>query len=207
MAGYTASLGFFERTYPQINPDSPLYDEALERQVGAAIERHRAAGASLQHALRLAITDVMVPLTENKGVERLTEKPPVTLAEQRYTAKADGTVSDSKLQLIWAGADNGKRISWYAAQEYCGALGAGWKLPTANQLLYLTDSDGGVRQDCGTQYCWVTPLIKLTGMHYWSSDVDDASNAMFVVLTNDNYYWAEKGALNGQNALCVKEPR
>jgi hypothetical protein len=63
----------------------------------------------------------------------------------RYTASG-GTVVDNATHLTWqqilatSGGDDGAgRSTWANAKTYCAGLGAGFRLPTAKELLTIVD--------------------------------------------------------------------
>ena len=66
-------------------------------------------------------------------------------AGERYTV-ADGTVFDTRTQLTWQRTFPSERYTWDDATSYCASLalpGAGWRLPSINELLTLVD-DGSI---------------------------------------------------------------
>ena len=61
------------------------------------------------------------------------EKPSVVVAAGRFVDNGDGTVTDTRRQLMWQKGDNGKEVTFEQAQEYCRNLRLGghadWRLP------------------------------------------------------------------------------
>jgi hypothetical protein len=92
----------------------------------------------------------------------------------RFIAYADGTVLDTKTNLMWAARDNGGSIKdWAAAKSYCenyrGAGYTDWRMPTLAELGALSDKSNTYRSDCGYNV-HLTGLIHLTCWWVWSSD-------------------------------------
>ncbi len=62
----------------------------------------------------------------------------------RFTAYDDGTVLDTRTNLMWAAKDNGSDISWQGAKSYCENYRGGgysdWRMPMQNGLAGLYDT-------------------------------------------------------------------
>ena len=60
-------------------------------------------------------------------------KSPIVVAEERFVDNGDGTVTDTRRNLIWQKGDNGTEVTFGEAQEYCNTLRLGghddWRLP------------------------------------------------------------------------------
>jgi hypothetical protein len=61
----------------------------------------------------------------------------VAVAEEGFVDNGDGTVTDTKRNIMWQKGDNGKEVLFVEAQEYCRALRLGgytdWRLPKAEE--------------------------------------------------------------------------
>ncbi|MBF0227917.1 MAG: DUF1566 domain-containing protein [Desulfobacterales bacterium] len=81
-----------------------------------------------------------------------------------FIAYDDGTVLDTKTNLMWAVKDNGSDINWNNAKKYCENYRVGgysdWRLPTQDELENLYKS--GIRDDKG--------IIKITDWGCWASE-------------------------------------
>ena len=59
------------------------------------------------------------------------------LAAGRFVDNGDGTITDTVRKLMWQKADNGKAVTFDAAQEYCKDLRLGgysdWRLPSPDE--------------------------------------------------------------------------
>jgi len=62
----------------------------------------------------------------------------------RFIAYNNGTILDTKTNLMWAAKDNGKNINWRNAKSYCenysGGGHADWRMPTLDELAELYES-------------------------------------------------------------------
>jgi len=82
----------------------------------------------------------------------------------------NGTVFDTKTNLMWASKDNGKGVSWEEAKKYCNEYKGGgytdWRMPTQDELATIYD----VRIN-GINSCNVTRLITMTNCYPWASEI------------------------------------
>lgn len=125
----------------------------------------------------------------------------------RFEAFNDGTVRDNETGLFWAAKDNGGDTNWSGAQQYCQSLGAGWGLPTSDDLVRLYLANGAEGQACiGQLTCKVTPLIQLSGLTPWSSEANDATEAWYVYFADGQKYAYKTDNSEGKRALCVRKP-
>ncbi len=94
----------------------------------------------------------------------------------RFIAYDDGTVLDTKTNLMWAAQDNGSDISWEAARHYCaGYRGGGysdWRMPSQDQLAKLLDTGKPQQARChkGLKIHLATKLINLSCTQFWASE-------------------------------------
>jgi hypothetical protein len=62
----------------------------------------------------------------------------VAQAENRFLDNGDGTVTDTRLGIMWQQSDNGRLVSFEEAREYCRTLRLGghvdWRLPEPQEL-------------------------------------------------------------------------
>ena len=96
-----------------------------------------------------------------------------TAKDSRFIAYDNGTVLDTKTNLIWAAADNGATLNWLAAKTYCeGYRGGGykdWRLPTQDELAGLYDV-AAVSKISDGRTAHLTKLIRLTTAILWASE-------------------------------------
>ena len=69
--------------------------------------------------------------------------PKETGKDGQFTAYQDGTVLDTKSNLMWAARDNGSALSWPGAKDYAAKAHIGgytdWRLPNSSELAALFD--------------------------------------------------------------------
>ncbi|MGZ6220206.1 MAG: Lcl C-terminal domain-containing protein [Syntrophales bacterium] len=61
----------------------------------------------------------------------------IIVAEKRFVDNGDGTVTDTRRNLMWQKGDNGKEVSFEEAENYCKSLRLGgyadWRLPNPDE--------------------------------------------------------------------------
>jgi hypothetical protein len=136
-----------------------------------------------------------------------------TARDGRFIAYDNGTVLDTKTNLMWAGQDNGKDIDWKTAKSYCenyrGAGYTDWRMPTKDELAGLSDkSIAYTGTKCGFDV-HLTKLIRLTCGFVWSSETQQfesnraPSAAGFSFSQNDSQ-WTMQGLGDSCRALPVR---
>jgi hypothetical protein len=100
----------------------------------------------------------------------------VVHSEERFIDNGDGTVTDTRTNLMWAASDNMGDISWHNAKIYCGNPPiAGytyfdWRMPTVDELRTLYDKGlEGYETDCGLPVT-IHASIRLSCAWVWSSE-------------------------------------
>ena len=85
----------------------------------------------------------------------------------RFIAYDNGTVLDTKTNLMWAAKDNGSNIYSADAMSYCQNYRGGgytdWRMPTQDELATLYDDS--ITRPYGFH---LTKLITLTGCCIWA---------------------------------------
>ena len=85
----------------------------------------------------------------------------------RFIAYKNGTVLDTKTNLMWAAKDNGSDIDWQNAKSYCDnyrvAGYTDWRMPTQDELAGLYDTKAR-----GKNGYHLTKLIELTSGCLWA---------------------------------------
>lgn len=120
-----------------------------------------------------------------------------------------GTVLDTKTNLMWAAKDNHSDINWQGAKVYCENFFAGdyrdWRLPTAAELASLYDTTQSRPAPCAGDFKIhvATPAIEITCFAHWTSDTQDnnAGQFSFVYGTSSPYL---KSHTYGTRALPVR---
>jgi hypothetical protein len=127
-------------------------------------------------------------------------------APARFEAGGDGTVLDRNTNLNWAGKSRVGDISWTEAQDYCQAMGAGWSLPSTDDLQSLYLPEGASQEVCmGKLACNITPLIEVNGLTFWSAE-SDAAGSWYVYFADGKKYPTDANNTQGKRALCVRRP-
>lgn len=99
----------------------------------------------------------------------------------RFIAYDDGTVLDTKTNLMWAAKDNGKRINWSNAKKYCESYRGGgytdWRMPTQDELVGLFDRSKPRLVPCDESYnkeliYTATELISITCYSPWAEGIE-----------------------------------
>ena len=133
-------------------------------------------------------------------------------ASSTNSASAQPTAARAQSNVEWTSADNGSDITWYNAINYCKRKGAGWRLPTSDELRGLYNADE--YQSCGTASCGVPSNIRVTEQLFWTgerADNGDAAYALIVSLANGkevgngNSYNSVRTEADLSRALCVRD--
>jgi hypothetical protein len=109
--------------------------------------------------------------------------PKETGKDGQFTAYQDGTVLDSKTNLMWTARDNGTGLSWPGAKAYPGTTHIGgytdWRLPTLSELTALYDKTKSGKAFCpaavdelgaaANEVHVATELIHLSCTRQWTS--------------------------------------
>ena len=115
--------------------------------------------------------------------------------------RLEGGYLEEKTGLIWARADNGRDLDWYAADEHCRELEVAdwtdWRMPTIDELESLHVKRSGAKYK-------LPPAIRLTGCCPWSQSRSSESSAW-----NFSFRYRKRfsGSLNYSyelRSLCVR---
>ena len=100
----------------------------------------------------------------------------------RFIVYDNGTVLDTKTNLMWAAKDNGKDIKWQEAKLYCDNYKGGgytdWRLPRLAELEELYDEHKSQPAKCtnGNSIHFATGLIDITCLCLWASETNASTN-------------------------------
>ncbi|MFA5847779.1 MAG: DUF1566 domain-containing protein [Thermodesulfovibrionales bacterium] len=112
----------------------------------------------------------------------------------RFIAYDNGTVLDTKTNLMWATKDNGNNINWANAKIYCENYRGGgytdWRMPTQNELAGLYDARKSRPGACNKSYQIhvATELIDITCFNSWASETQSTDAASFFFSTNQRFW-------------------
>lgn len=121
-------------------------------------------------------------------------KPAATARDSRFIAYDNGTVLDTKTNLMWAARDNGSIINWVDAKYYCENYSGGgytdWRMPSLDELAGLYDETKAYMSDCGdgNDVHLATELIRLRCGWVWASEAG-GSGAAFFLFYNGKRLW------------------
>jgi hypothetical protein len=118
-------------------------------------------------------------------------------SEGRFIAFDNGTVADTRTNLMWASKDNGSHINWANAKSYCDNYRGGgysdWRLPTQDELEGLYDKEGiGYTPVCAARgnndKVKLTNLITLSCWGGWASETRGSEAAGFDFLYGKRFW-------------------
>ncbi|MEI6609058.1 MAG: caspase family protein, partial [Deltaproteobacteria bacterium] len=138
------------------------------------------------------------------------KRPSVTTAKEikrdgRFIAYDNGTVLDTRTNLMWAAKDNEAVINWQGAKSYCENYSGGgytdWRMPTQNEVGGLYDAGKTYQTEClglfGKFNIHLTELVRLTCHWVWTSETRGAEAAVFgfydgklhwIIQSRDSFY-------------------
>ena len=139
-----------------------------------------------------------------KAVKMLTLKE--NRKDGRLIAYDDGTILDTRTNLMWAAKDNGSNIDWVNARSYCDNYRGGgykdWRMPTQDELEGLYDTSKTYKADCGYD-AHLTDLIHLTCTAPWASETRGPDAAYFSFIHGKRSWGNQSDDLNSR-ALPVR---
>jgi hypothetical protein len=117
--------------------------------------------------------------------------------DDRFVAYDNGTVLDTKTNLIWAAKDNGADIDWEGAKSYCEKYHAGgyadWRMPTQDEMEGLYD-----KSIVGNNNYHLTTLITLTASCFWSSETRRNAAFYFHFRTGARHLTHQSNSVSGR---------
>jgi hypothetical protein len=138
--------------------------------------------------------------SQKKAAKMLTLK--VIARDGSFIAYDDGTVLDTRTNLMWAAKDNGSNINWNDAKRFCekyrGGGYADWRMPTLDELANLYDKSKKNRHGHH-----VTDLIEITDRCPWASETRGSEAAHFY-FSHGGRYWSHQSYDYSTRALPVR---
>ena len=130
--------------------------------------------------------------------------------DERFIAYDNGTVLDTRTNLMWAAKDNGANISWQDAKTYCKNYRGGgytdWRMPTQAEVAELYDetmiNPNPPADGCGGDY-HLTNLIHLTCCCPWASETR-GSMAAYFGFSSGPRQWLDQSYLGSIRVLPVR---
>lgn len=116
---------------------------------------------------------------QRKQLAVVDTRPFTTVAKEigrdgRFIAYDNGTVLDTRTNLMWAAKDNGSNINWSDAKKYSESYRVGgysdWRMPSIDELAGLYDASKSQKVECYSQtgVHVATDLIILTCFGPWA---------------------------------------
>jgi TolB-like protein len=137
-----------------------------------------------------------------------------TARDGRFIAYDNGTVLDTRTNLMWAAKDNGYELNWKDARSYCENYRGGgysdWRLPTQDELVGLYDETKTYNSGCilfgGNVH--LTELIRVSCFAPWASESRGSGtyNAIFG-LGSGKRGWDYPYVLHPHRALPVRSAK
>jgi hypothetical protein len=96
--------------------------------------------------------------------------------DARFIAYNNGTVLDTKTNLMWADMDQDIDIDWDSAQKYCETYDGGgykdWRMPAQHELFELYDNSKTKPSRCESSWTIsvITELIDISCGYLWASE-------------------------------------
>jgi len=140
-------------------------------------ERQEIARMKEQEAQRKQLESKRKKLAEERK-QLAMARPPASTGNEikrdgRFIAHENGTVLDTKTNLMWAASDNGKLINWSEAKSYCTNYRGGgytnWRMPTMDELVGLYDNRVSYKPRGADYNVYLTNQIRLSGSEIWAA--------------------------------------
>jgi len=164
------------RRVAAIEQDIATYEKILSSTYGK--EMATAAWESLVSNYPEAGIVTMGDINALKGLLKLD-----LARDSGFIAYVNGTVLDTKTNLMWAAKDNGSNINWPNAKSYCENYSGGgytdWRMPTQDELAGLYDTVKTYKSDSGPDV-HLTGLIRLSYAWVWASEAYNSYGTSFI---------------------------
>jgi len=125
---------------------------------------------------------------------------PATLADL-----GGGVLRHCVTRSDWTQEDSGPGgMFWDDARAWCGKRGAGWGLPTADELAELIDRSGRSQTACSRWTCNVSPRFRLTSPLFWTNQFTGPGMVMQVNLMLGGRHPTAQDANLDYHTLCIR---
>jgi uncharacterized caspase-like protein len=204
------------------NPPRPESDELVRQKDALEREKHELMrekqDLERQKALdaeRKELEAERRKMAEEKKQLAMGKHPSVstvgeTERDGRFIAYNNGTVLDTRMNLMWAAKDNGADINWQSAKSYCENYRGGgysdWRMPTQDELAWLYDSNKSYKATQGNYNVKLTELIQLSACCPWASETRGSEAAYFFFLSGKRF-WNHQYSIAGNRALPVRSSK
>lgn len=109
--------------------------------------------------------------------------------QTRFVFPSAGLVKDQSTRLTWTQAVGAG--SWGSALAYCSGLGAGWRLPTAKELLSIVDDSRTspainmtAFPNCPSEKFWTNTVSSGDTSKYWTINFTDGSSEVLATSSS-----------------------
>jgi len=151
-------------------------------------KRQEIARMKEQEAQRKQLESERKKLEEERKQLDMAKRPSSSTGNEikrdgRFVAYDNGTVLDTRTNLMWASKDNGSDINWANAKSYCenyrGCGYTDWRMPTQDELEGLYDGNKSYKATQRDYNVHLTELIQLSACCLWASETRRPDAALF----------------------------
>lgn len=159
------------------------------------------------------IKDIKVEMLYRQGQGTPTVTGPKEIGRDgRFIAYSNGTVLDTRTNLMWAARDNGSDISWANAKSYYENYRGGgytdWRMPTQDELAGLYDNSKSYKATQRDYNVHLSGLIQLSTCCPLASSTKRSSQAASVSFRFGDVVWLwmnpSSGDFSNYRALPVR---
>jgi len=197
--------------------NADLNDELQAERLKIAEEREKLHKEKEILEQKKALDEERLKIEEERRQLAITKRPSTAMGNEtrkdgRFIAYDNGTVLDTKTNLMWAAKDNGSNINWQNAKSYCenyrGGGYADWRMPTQDELAGLSDRRKSRLVECNTSYPinFATELIDITCFAPWATETS-GSGAIYFGFMNASKLWYSLFGGDTHRALPVRSAK
>ncbi|MBU0543800.1 MAG: DUF1566 domain-containing protein [Proteobacteria bacterium] len=161
----------------------------------------------MKKALGTMATIIMVAILIGTFITSKNATAGETARDDRFIAYDNGTVLDTRTNLMWAAKDNGKNINWADAKSYCENYRGGgysdWRMPTQDELAGLYDSSKSFKAIQRDYSVHLTELIQLSACCPWALETR-GSDAAYFSFNFGKRLWLLQSCNSSTRALPVR---
>ena len=118
----------------------------------------------------------------------------------RFVAYSNGTVLDTRTNLMWAAKDNGSNITWQNAKSYSENYRGGgysdWRMPTQDELAGLYDSSKSYKATQRDYNVHLTDMIQLSTCCPGASETRGSEAAYFYFYDGSRHWYHQSNGLD-----------